>query len=777
MSDDSFSMMELFRVEAENQTSIINAGVLDLERESASPGLLESLMRAAHSIKGAARIVNVPVAVTVAHAMEDCFSAAQKGLHLDGRHFDLLLKGTDQLLQVARVGELDLLQWSQEHQAEFEELAEAIRAAMRLPTESASSVREPDSADVKQQPISSDQPTRSVPEVEAPSLSLTTQVETEAVAGSKEPQALGRSVQKTSDEKVLRINAKRLDRLMGLAAEALVESRWLAPFMKSLVDVKRRENELGRLLDQLRWQVQANHANDDVLSLILEAKQRCSANEEGIIQQLEALDGFDRRSTSLSRQLYQEAMASRMRPFSEGVGAFPRMVRDIARDLGKDVRFEITGQNTQVDRDILDKLQAPLNHMLRNALDHGIEPAAERIAAGKPPQGEIRLDARHQSGMLYITVSDDGRGIDSEMLRREVVTRKLVAEDVASNLSETELYDFLYLPNFTLKNQITEISGRGVGLDVVLNTLQQIRGTIKTHSEPGRGTRLQLQLPLTLSVVRGLVVEISGDPYLFPLARVDRTLVVREAQIRSLEGRQYFTLDGENVGLVAASQVLELPVATKREAEFNVVVISDRAGRFGLVVDRFVAEDNFVIQQLDARLGKIRDITAATLLADGEPALILDVDDLARSIDRLISTGRLSKMEQANTGSTRLSKHILVVDDSLTVREVERKLLENRGYRVDVAVDGMDGWNAVRSGEFDLLISDVDMPRMNGIELVTMIKKDVQLNGLPVMIVSYKEREEDRQRGLEAGANYYLTKSSFQDETLLEAVEALIGEA
>jgi two-component system sensor histidine kinase and response regulator WspE len=738
MSD--FSMLELFRVEAKNQVEAINKGLLELESgPGAAPATLEALMRAAHSLKGAARIVNLPAAVPLAHAMEDCFAAAQKGLKLETRHFDLLLKGADGLGRIAQVGEAELADWSASHRQEFEEIAAAIRRAMTEPAPG------------------SDSPEPSPPEP-AP---------TPAPAAGAD-----------AAEKTLRIDAERLDRLMGLAAEAQVEARWLAPFAQSLAQLKRRQGQLARLLDRLQWNLQAKDADEHGLGLIREAQQRLAADRDGLIRQLERLDDFERRSAHLSLQLYQEAAANRMRPFADCAAGFPRMMRDLARDLGKDIRFEIAGAGALVDRDILEKLQAPLAHLLRNAADHGIEPPAERRAAGKPAQGFVKLEARHHAGLLLVTVEDDGRGIDAAALRAEAVKRRLVSSEMAASLSEAELFDFLFLPNFTLKSEVTEISGRGVGLDIVLNALQRIRGAVKTFSEPRRSTRFQLQLPLTLSVIRALIVEISGEPYAFPLARIARVLELRPGDIHSLEGREYFSLHGESVALVAAAQVLELPSKAMDNDRYRVVVIGERGGRFGLAVDRLVMERSLAVRPLDPRLGKVRDIMAAALLDDGLPALILDVEDLIRSIDRLVAGGRLNRLERSSAMvASRPRKHILVVDDSFTVREVERKLLESRGYRVDVAVDGMDGWNAVRAGDYDLVVSDIDMPRMNGIELVSLIRKDAARKRLPIMIVSYKEREEDRQRGLEVGADYYLTKSSFQDETLLEAVQALIGEA
>ena len=329
-----------------------------------------------------------------------------------------------------------------------------------------------------------------------------------------------------------------------------------------------------------------------------------------------------------------------------------------------------------------------------------------------------------------------------------------------------------------MKEAVTEISGRGVGLDVVQTMIRQVRGTVRISSQLGKGTCFQLQLPLTLSVVRTLLVEIGGEPYAFPLARIVHTLKLPRDAIEVLEGRQYFRLDGRPVGLVSAQQVLGGDVSMCDGDELSVLIVGDSGNTYGLITDRFLGERELVVQPLDPRFGKIKDIAAGALMEDGLPVLIVDVEDMLYSVEKIVSGGRLHRIERGNatrTGKSR--KRVLVVDDSLTVRELERKLLDHAAYEVDVAVDGMDGWNAVRAGSFDLVVTDIDMPRMDGIELVSMIKKDPDLKSTPVMIVSYKDREEDRRRGLDAGADYYLTKASFHDETLLRAVEDLIGEA
>ncbi len=454
------------------------------------------------------------------------------------------------------------------------------------------------------------------------------------------------------------------------------------------------------------------------------------------------------------------------------------MVRDLGRALGKNVRLDMAGAATPVDRDILERLDAPLGHLLRNAVDHGIESPAERRAAGKPEEGVVVLKAQHSGGALLIVVSDDGAGVDLDRLRRKLERGGLATAETAAQLSEAELLDFLFLPGFTLKTEVTEVSGRGVGLDVVRDMIRQVGGVVGVTSEIGRGTRFQLQLPLTLSVVRALLVEVGGEAYAFPFAHILRAVNVRRDEIQTLEGRQHFRCEGRQVGLVAAGQLFGGAEAAAAGDALCVVLIGDPANPYGLVVDRFLGGRELVVQRLDPRMGKIMDISAGALMEDGTLVLIADVEDMIVSMKKLSVAQRLVKVggEAAAVPGAR-RKRVLVVDDSLTVREIERKLLGRHGYEIEVAVDGMDGWNAVRAGGFDLVVTDIDMPRMDGIELVTQIKRNPNLKGLPVMIVSYKDREEDRRRGLEAGADYYLTKGSFNDEALIHAVVDLIGEA
>ena len=390
----------------------------------------------------------------------------------------------------------------------------------------------------------------------------------------------------------------------------------------------------------------------------------------------------------------------------------------------------------------------------------------------------IKLTADHHSGMLRVSVSDDGSGIDVNRLKAKLVSKELVSSKMVDELANDELLEFLFLPDFSTRDDVSEISGRGVGLDVVRDMVKELGGVVTINNHPGDGVEFIMMLPLTLSVISALLVDIAGEPYAFPLTKVDRIIKVSTQEILEMEGRQYVSLGNKNIGLISGAQVLGFESSDMAEELLTIVIVSDRLDQYGVVVDRYIDQKQLSVHALDARLGKVPNVSSSALMENGEPLFILDVDDMVRSINHIVTGGRLGDVYQIAEEKLKVSrKRVLVVDDSLTVREVEKGLLEAKGYMVDVAVDGMDGWNAVRRSSYDLIVTDVDMPRMDGIELVSMIKQDLHLKVLPVMIVSYKDRVEDRRRGLDAGADYYLTKGSFQDDTLIEAVEDLIGEA
>ncbi|MDN6857123.1 hybrid sensor histidine kinase/response regulator [Pseudomonas sp. CAN2814] len=752
------SMLELFRLEAEAQTQVLVQGLMALERNPSQADQLEACMRAAHSLKGAARIVGLDAGVQVAHVMEDCLVGAQEGrLLLTPGHIDALLAGTDILLHIAAI-EPERAEQAQQGVPAMVERLQALVSGQAPARATAPAPSAPVSPPVAE-------PAAPAPLAQEP-------------AAAQEPARRRRASDRDEGgERVLRVTADRLNQLLDYSSKSLVESQRLKPLLDSLQRLKRVQASASRVLDGARDAASSANLDAEAQAYLADARRLVGECQQLLSEQIAELDDFSFKAGQRAQSLYDTALSCRMRPFADVLAGQARMVRDLGRSLGKSVRLDVDGASTQVDRDVLEKLEAPLTHLLRNAVDHGIESAEVRARAGKPEEGSIQLLARHHAGMLVLELQDDGGGVDLDRLRTAILRRQLSTEETIGRLSEEELLSFLFLPGFSMREQVTEVSGRGVGLDAVQHMVRQLRGGIRMEQVAGQGARFHLEVPLTLSVVRSLVVSIGGEAYAFPLAHIERMRRLAPDEIVQLEGRQQFWHEGRHVGLVSASQLLQRPDGEAAPDEIPVVVIRERENAYGVAVEKFIGERTLVVVPLDARLGKVQDVSAGALLDDGTPVLILDVEDMLRSVEKLLATGRLERIDPTGRLSGPSRKRVLVVDDSLTVRELERKLLLGRGYDVAVAVDGMDGWNALRSEHFDLVITDIDMPRMDGIELVTLIRRDTRLQSLPVMVVSYKDREEDRRRGLDAGADYYLAKASFHDEALLDAVVDLIGGA
>ncbi|MDF1700143.1 MAG: hybrid sensor histidine kinase/response regulator [Planctomycetota bacterium] len=762
-----FSMLDLFKAEVETHAATLEQGLVDLEAAPTDVARIEPLMRAAHSLKGAARIVGLDGVVGLAHGMEELLVKAQDGgFVLGAGAIDLLLAGTDVLRKTGELkeGETDAFF------AEQKDAIESIIQHLRL----AESGQLGDAAPAAPAPVAqapaAEEPAAPEPEAASPA---TPEPPREP---PPPPQATPSSRTPAS---AVRIDPEVFTRMLAYAGESVVQARRLAEHTDALDGLRRAVERLdGRLAaarDRFRRDGIALPEPDPFESLRREAEGTLAR----IAGRTAAFDEASRHAADLAGRMYRQVLTSRMRPFSEGVTHFPRMVRDLARELGKMIRFEIEGRDVPVDRDILERLDAPLGHMLRNACDHGLELPQEREAQDKYATGTLRLEARHRAGMLEIRVEDDGRGRDPEQLRERIVDRGMISADIARDLSESELMEFLFLPGFSTRKEVTQISGRGVGLDVVHTMVREAGGTVRAELRATGGLRFILVLPITRSVIRVAVLQVAGEPFAFPLTQIESLVRVEAEEIRAIENRQSFELDGREIGLVPAADVLGLKGRRKPADVLYVVIVRSGDSEYGLAIDGYLGEQSLVVRTLDARLGDVANVSAVALDSEGHPLVIVDVQDLVRSVDTLLHEGRLRTIRATShmaADGRRKRKRVLVVDDSITVREVERKLLASRGYDVDVCVDGADAWNTLRAQEYDLVLSDVDMPRMNGIELVRRIREDARLRSMPVMIVSYKESEEDRMRGLEAGANAYLTKSSFHDETLVSEVVDLIGE-
>lgn len=912
-----FSMLELFKIELDNNTHILEKGLIDLENQGSNTDV-ESLMRAAHSLKGAARIVGLQKAVELSHSMEDLLEKAlKKNYHLNNTDIENLLEGNDIFLDLLKYDYTEIPEQIDIKQNNIDSIIEKLNHSMTYHDNNKTQVNgkpktkpiinKEDVANLKIEKSdtimielfvkelnsdlqelekfynlyidsqNTDHLNNMLQSVHAlkgasriikmePLNILNTKLEeclikfidknefinfdisyilqlyqnalnqdidtiydyfyskyqeiqqfiNDFCNESQIEQKLGNTInnlnkietdspnqittnnqniridqtsktnndtsnsnqtRKLTDERFVRVYSESINKILGLSGEVLVQTRLIRPFILELQKIKREFLEINTIKEDIFLRLFDYEIDEEIKSKFNESSILLDKILSMLLSHIQSFDNFSRRLEITTDKLYNESVSTRMKPFSEGLSGFPRMVREQSKKLNKKVELIIKGENTKVDRDILEKLESPLNHLVSNAIDHAIEAPEIRLRNGKTEIGRIILEAKHTAGMLMISVSDDGGGINKDVLRQKIIQRNRITPDVVAKYTDNELYDFLFLPGFSTREETTELSGRGVGLDIVANAISEIGGLLKVNSQLAIGTTFTMQLPLTLSVIRSLLVEIAGQTYAFPISRIERALIIYKHSIYSVENSEYIIYENMNIGIINARQIFGFNYEQEDIYSYNIIIISDRLSRYGVVVDKFIGQPDLVLLKLDKKLGRIPNISNGAILEDGSPTLVIDVDDMVRSIESILKYGKVDKIAgQEKVVKENKVKKILIVEDSLTVREVERKLLENKGYNVTVAVDGIDGWNVLHRGEeFDLIISDIDMPRMNGIELVKKIRTEENFRDIPIMIVSYKDREEDKLKGLEAGANYYLTKSSFHDDTLIDAVEDLIG--
>jgi two-component system sensor histidine kinase and response regulator WspE len=721
-------------------------------------------MRAAHSIKGAARIVGLDAIVHLTHAVEDRFVAAQQGNALNSDEIDRVLTATDWLAQLQAVPEADAAAWMESHAAEIEAFTAAFTSHSAPPevapeAESGAPDSPPAPLPVPPGPLTAPVGDRLRQEAEPE--------DEEDIFGVP---AAG-SAETSHRDRYVRITVERFDRVFALASETLVASRSLAAQADGF------ERHHRATLRALQAFENADPGDAAQLPALEKALRQIEREASVFAGQVADFDLAARANERIVEKMYRTVLEGRLRPFIDGTTAIPRLVRDTSRGLGKVVRLEIQGERTRVDRDILERLEAPLSHLVTNAIDHGIETPAERVAAGKPPEARLRLFARHENGRLVISVRDDGRGIHPEEVRRRIVARGLCTPETAAGLSEPELLEFLFLPGFSTREQVSSISGRGVGLNVVQSMVQEAGGSVVVQSEPGFGTVFRMTLPVTRSVIKVLRIHVEGEFYAVPLVRIDRVATLEPVVEDDLDAPTFTPLlsptvefHGHRLPVVQLGSLLGLSNRPLPPGPLPMLICSSSAGAAAFVVDRLVDEVELSVRRLDPRLGKIPGVSAASLDENGLPLLILDIEDILQT-----ALGRPASIDPDAGEQT--APHILVVDDSHTVREMERRLLARAGYRVTTAQNGQEAWNLLRLNDYDLLISDVDMPQMNGIELVSRVRENPRLARMPVIILSYKDREEDRRRGLDAGADFYLTKGDFQNENFRQAVVDLIGSA
>lgn len=472
--------------------------------------------------------------------------------------------------------------------------------------------------------------------------------------------------------------------------------------------------------------------------------------------------------------LQEELRRTRLTPASIILDLFPRMVRDVARAHGKEVEWRVHGADLEVDRKVLETMKDPLIHLVRNAIDHGIEPSEARVQAGKAARGQVAVSVTSlEGGRIEICVQDDGRGIDPARVKAAAVRARLLSAEDAEAKTDDDALDLIFRSGLSTSPMITDLSGHGLGLAIVKEGAEHLGGRIQVETQAGVGTTIRMVLPSSIATFRGLLVQAGGQPFLLPTEAVERAIRIAPEDVASVEGRQAIRWDGHPLYLARLSELLGVAERTEQSESASkqpCVIVGSGDEQVGLVVEAILGEQEVLVKQFGPPLVRVKHVAAAGLLGTGRVVLIL------RPADLVTSARQSPRASAPRAAAEELHRQpvILVVDDSITTRTMEKNILEASGYQVRVAVDGLDAWTALKSEAVDLVVSDVDMPRMDGFELTARIRADRKLADLPVLLVTALESREDKERGIEVGANAYIVKSSFERSNWLEIIRRLV---
>ena len=753
------SLRATFRVEADEHLQAIAAGLLGLEKPPAldeQRRLVETVFRAAHSLKGAARAVNFTEVESICQSLEEAFAVWKRQERIPSPQ--ALDKVHGSLDAVARIIAAPETQGGAGRQTPLSSHAQALpRPGTSLP------------------PLTVNEPVRAAtaPAEVFPSLRV----------GASE---------KTPLPETVRIAVAKLDTHLLEAEEMFAAKLTSAQHVTDLRELMERFEEwnkewakvqrevrplrqtferppsaqgavplppaLTRLVEFFDW----NH--DYVRSLESKVAALSRAAEQDHLAVSKLVD-----------DLLQDSKKLLMLPLATLGALFPKLVRDLCRDQGKEADLVIRGEEVEIDKRILEEMKDPLIHLLRNCVDHGIETPEQRNRLGKPPRATITLAVSPLDGnKVEILVSDDGAGIDSEKVKDSAVKHGLVSPEEASRTNESEALALIFRAEVSTSPIITQLSGRGLGLAIVWEKTEKLGGRVCVESRRQVGTTIRITLPVALATFRGILVQAMDRLFVVPTAQVERVARFNPEDIQTVEGRETLALNGRAVSLACLAETLELPSAERNDdppAATPVVVLGAGDQRVAFAVDAVLDEQEVLVKALVKPLSRVRNIAGATVLGSGQVVPILNVADLLKSARK--TPGVAARKAPGAKPAEAETRSILVVEDSITSRMLLKGILESAGYKVKTAVDGVEAFTTLRSERFDLVVSDVEMPRMNGFDLTTKIRAEKKLTELPVVLVTALETREDRERGIDVGANAYLIKSSFDQSNLLEAVHRL----
>lgn len=576
---------------------------------------------------------------------------------------------------------------------------------------------------------------------------------------------------KAGDEPItLRIRLEKLDRLIKTVGELITEQMQA---QQNIPTLRKILSDFRRLIRSLQDNLY-RHQRESASAMIDPHEEEIIQSAQQILDAMESFSKLHRDSLAnfdlLINDMQNSVMTMRMIALSTIFDAYPRAVRDLAKNLGKEIELLIEGRETELDRKMVEKLNEPLIHLIRNAIDHGIEPPEVRRRLGKPEKGLLKIAARNEGTSIAIEIADDGHGIDFEKIRRKALAKGLIQhESDFQRMSENDIINLIFLPGFSTADFITDISGRGYGMDVVKQGVENLKGYLSVYTKPGRGTVFTVHLPLTLTSLRAMFVRAGIAQLAFPIASVSETLKIQKTELIEVVRKKAIRLRNQLIPVIQLNDILQIsPGETADADEYFVIIAHANGERAGFIVDDIVDEKEIIVKPIPKHFHRLKLISSATIAGHNEVIFVLHVPHLIESIKEAPITER-PKAERKTAQS------ILVVDDSLNTREVEKTILQAYGYEVDTAKDGLEALDKMKRRAYDLIVTDLEMPVMDGFTLTSRIREEKDFRQIPVVIVTSRDSAEDKRRGIEVGANAYIVKGSFDQTNLIDTVESLIG--
>lgn len=772
MPDVMKDLMAIFKAETEEHLTKLDNGLVELEKQPDNVELVRDLNREVHTLKGSARVFGFSEIENIAHRIEDIFEeVAGKRAVFSSFIAERIFKGLDAIRTI-----LEKIVKGKEIDVDASEICRGLEECISG-TQGIRTQRKRERGHKGEKEVGA---------------TRFRAVETQEKVGQGKDHERGRTQDEVVDrmseavaphpsapmEEYIRVPLSRVDKLLYLVGEVVINKMKASVIIAQTKRLSKLSKEVQKSISSLNEVIKKDFSPQD--GEVTKLLSQCDAQMQKLREH--TLNLYDHASTQAFHldpvidELQANMKKVKLLPLSTIFDGFPRMVRDIASQQGKEVNLVISGEETELDKKVLEGIKAPLIHILRNCIDHGIEGPDVRVALDKQRYGTIKVSAFHEADNVVITVEDDGRGMDIDEIKQTALKKRLVSSYDLEQMTDKEILNIVFMNGYSTSPVVTDVSGRGMGLDIVRRDITNLKGRVILDTQKNRETKFTLALPLTIAIIQVLLVEVQNMLFALPILPITESVKVNMDDVSTIEGRMAIQFREYIVPLVRLNEVLELPPARDEEGkakkEMSVVIATSLDRRVGFIVDKIVGEEEVFIKSLGKHLGKVKNVSGAIIMPTGEVVVVLDIADLiahsALSLSPVTGKRGAPKVK-------RKEKRILVVEDAFSTRELEKSILLTHGYLVDTAVDGLDALDRMTGTQYDLIVSDIEMPRMDGFELCRTLKKKEGYKNIPFVMVTALEKEEDKRRGIEIGAAAYIVKSAFEQMNLLDTVERLVG--